>query len=484
MQKSRLLAIFPGLAILGVLVSVGGVNHASAQQYLPNQSGIQFGCFQTDEATGEYVLDEDGFLIPCEINSGDNAWMLTASALVLVMTPAGLAMFYGGLARHKNAVSTIHMVFMAVGLVTIQWVLWGYSLAFGPDATGHGFIGNFDWAGLNYVFHNVPSDVYAITIPHGTFMIFQMMFAIITPALIVAALAERMKWSAFVVFVVIWATFVYDFAAHWTWSLGSGGTAVGWTGALPSLDFAGGTVIHITSGWAGLVIAIMLGRRLGYGKVPMEPHNIPLIVLGAALLWFGWFGFNAGSAGAAGPNATSAFVATQIATGVAALTWMLISWAHTGRPSTVGAASGAVAGLVAITPASGFVGPMAAIIIGISASLVCYAAVVFKNRRKWDDALDTWAVHGMGGLAGALLTGVFAQTIYTPIADGLAFGNPVQLLNNAIGAFAALAWAVGITALIIKVMDLVWPGGIRVTPKEEEVGLDLSQHGERAYVTE
>jgi ammonium transporter, Amt family len=259
---------------------------------------------------------------------------------------------------------------------------------------------------------------------------------------------------------------------------------VGWTGALPSLDFAGGTVIHITSGWAGLVIAIMLGRRLGYGKVPMEPHNIPLIVLGAALLWFGWFGFNAGSAGAASTSATSAFVATQIATGVAALTWMLISWAHTGRPSTVGAASGAVAGLVAITPASGYVGPMAAIIIGITASVVCYAAVVFKNRRKWDDALDTWAVHGMGGLAGALLTGIFAQTIYTPIADGLAFGNPVQLLNNAIGAFAALAWAVGITALIIKVMDLVWPGGIRVTPKEEEVGLDLSQHGERAYVTE
>jgi Amt family ammonium transporter len=468
---------------LGILVSVGGVNHASAQQYTAETPGIQFGCFQTDEATGEY-LNATGDLIPCEINSGDNAWMLTSSALVLVMTPAGLAMFYGGLARHKNGVSTIHMVFMAVGLVTIQWVLWGYSLAFGPDATGHGFIGNFDWAGLNFVFHNVPSDVYAITIPHATFMIFQMMFAIITPALIVAALAERMKWSAYVVFVVIWATFVYDFAAHWTWSLGAGGTAVGWTGALPSLDFAGGTVIHITSGWAGLVIAIMLGRRLGYGKVPMEPHNIPLIVLGAALLWFGWFGFNAGSAGAAGTNATSAFVATQIATGVAALTWMLISWAHTGRPSTVGAASGAVAGLVAITPASGFVGPMAAIIIGISASLVCYAAVVFKNRRKWDDALDTWAVHGMGGLAGALLTGVFAQTIYTPIADGLAFGNPVQLLNNAIGAFAALAWAVGITALIIKVMDLVWPGGIRVTPKEEEVGLDLSQHGERAYVTE
>lgn len=482
MQKSRLLAIFPGLAIFGMLASFGSVNNASG--YTENQSGIQFGCFQTDESTGDYLLDEEGNLIPCEINSGDNAWMLTASALVLVMTPAGLAMFYSGLSRHKNAVSTVHMVFMAVGLVTVQWVLWGYSLAFGPDATGHGFIGNFDWAGLNYVFHDVPSDVYAITIPHMTFMVFQMMFAIITPALIVAALAERMKWSAYVVFVVIWATFVYDFAAHWTWSLGAGGTAVGWTGALPSLDFAGGTVIHITSGWAGLVIAIMLGRRLGYGKVPMEPHNIPLLTLGAALLWFGWFGFNAGSAGAAGTNATSAFVATQIATGTAALSWMLISWAHTGRPSTVGAASGAVAGLVAITPASGFVGPMASIIIGIVAALVCYAAVVFKNRRKWDDALDTWAVHGIGGLAGALLTGVFAQTIYTPIADGLAFGNPVQLLNNAIGAFAALAWAVGITALIIKVMDLVWPGGIRVTPKEEEVGLDLSQHGERAYVTE
>ena len=298
MQKSRLLAVFPGLAILGVLVSLGSVNNASG--YTENQSGIQFGCFQTDESTGDYLLDDEGNLIPCEINSGDNAWMLTASALVLVMTPAGLSMFYGGLARHKNAVGTIHMVFMAVGLVTVQWVLWGYSLAFGPDATGHGFIGNFDWAGLNYVFHDVPSDVYAITIPHMTFMVFQMMFAIITPALIVAALAERMKWSAYVVFVVIWATFVYDFAAHWTWSLGTGGTAVGWTGALPSLDFAGGTVIHITSGWAGLVIAIMLGRRLGYGKVPMEPHNIPLIVLGAALLWFGWFGFNGGSAGASG----------------------------------------------------------------------------------------------------------------------------------------------------------------------------------------
>jgi ammonium transporter, Amt family len=482
MQKKTLLTVLLSIITVGALISMATVNNVSA--YTENQSGIQFSCFQTNESTGEYNKTEDGSLIPCEIDHGDNAWMMTASALVLIMTPGGLATFYSGLSRRKNAVNTIHMTFMATCLVAVQWVLFGYSLAFGPDATGQGFIGNFDWVGLNYVLHDVPSDVYAITIPHQTYMVFQMMFAIITPALIVAALAERMKWSAFVIFVVVWATFVYDFAAHWTWSLGAGGTAVGWTGALPSLDFAGGTVIHITSGWSGLVIALMLGRRLGYGKVPMEPHNISMIVLGAALLWFGWFGFNAGSAGWAGPNATSAFVATQIATGTAALTWMLISWAHTGRASTVGAASGAVAGLVAITPASGYVGPMAAVIIGIAASLVGYAAVVFKNKRKWDDALDTWAVHGMCGLAGALLTGVFAQTYYTDISNGLAFGNPVQLLDNAIGAFASLAWAVGITAAIIKVMDKVWPGGIRVTPKEEEVGLDLAQHGERAYVME
>src|ERR687897_1384948 len=482
MQKLPIVIIFLGFVSLSALMA-GTANNVVG--YTENQSGIQFGCFETDEATGEYVLDEEGNLVPCEIDSGDNSWMLTSSALVLVMTPAGLAMFYSGLSRYKNAVSTVHMVFMAVGLVTVQWVLWGYSLAFGPDSTGYGFIGNFDWAGLQYVFHDVPSDVYATSIPHGTFMVFQMMFAIITPALIVASLAERMKWSAFVVFVIIWATFVYDFAAHWTWSLGSGGTAVGWTGALPSLDFAGGTVIHITSGWAGLVIALMLGRRLGYGKVPMEPHNISLVVLGAALLWTGWFGFNAGSAAAAATNATSAFVATNIATGMAVVTWALISWAHTGRPSTVGAASGAVAGLVAITPASGFVSPMTAIVIGIVAALVCYAALVFKNKRKWDDALDTWAVHGIGGLAGALLTGIFAEKRFTPWGDdGLAFGNPAQLYENAVGAFAALAWTMGITALIIKIMDLVWPGGIRVTPKEEEVGLDLAQHGERAYVTE
>ncbi|MEW5840921.1 MAG: ammonium transporter [Thermoproteota archaeon] len=490
-----------GLAAL--LVALAGVGlSGSAFAYTVDDPAVKYHCFQTnDDGSYKFQTDENGNptdqLIPCEINSGDTAWMLTSSALVLMMTPAGLAMFYGGLARSKNAVSTLHMVFITTGVIAVQFVLYGYSLAFGPDATGNGFIGTLDWVGLQNVLHDVPSAAYyGITGPnisHQTYMVFQMMFAIITPALIVASLAERMKFSAFIIFIVIWATFVYDFAAHWTWSISGadnygltpGYSNFGWLGTLGSLDFAGGSVIHITSGWSGLVIALMLGRRLGYGKVPMEPHNIALVVLGAGLLWTGWFGFNAGSAAAAATNAVSAFVATQVATGMAAVTWALISWAHTGRPSTIGAASGAVAGLVAITPASGFVSPMSAVVIGIIASIVCYAAVAFKNKRKWDDALDAWGVHGVGGLAGALLTGIFAEKRFTPWGDdGLAFGNPAQLYENAVGAFASLAWAMGITAAIIKIMDAVWPGGIRVTPKEEEVGLDLAQHGERAYVTE
>src|ERR671910_514351 len=507
MRRSSLLI----LALLGGIAALASVNLVSndavafhlrtgeeneaATDYREGEPAVKYHCFEQNE-DGSYNKTAEGYLIPCPIDHGDNAWMLTSSALVLMMTPAGLAMFYGGLSRQKNAVSSIHMVFITTGVIAVQFVLYGYSLAFGPDAGGYGFIGTLDWAGLNNVLHDVPSNSYGgidgYTIPHQTYMIFQMMFAIITPALIVASLAERMKFSVFVIFVVLWATFVYDFAAHWTWEITAEGNygsnpdycGFGWTGCLGSLDFAGGTVIHITSGWSGLIIALMLGRRLGYGKIPMEPHNISLVVLGAALLWVGWFGFNAGSAGAAASNASSAFLATQIATGMAAVTWALISWAHTGRPSTVGAASGAVAGLVAITPASGFVSPMSSIIIGIVAAVVCYAALIFKNKRKWDDALDTWAVHGIGGLAGALLTGVFAEARFTSWGDnGLAFGNPAQLYENAVGAFAALAWAMGLTAVIIKIMDVVWPGGIRVTPKEEEIGLDLVQHGERAYVT-
>ena len=322
-----------GMAAL-VVTSASLLLSNNALAYTKNDTAVKFSCFQHEGVSHDFpptqlngnkslplLVDKDGNLTPCVINEGDNAWMMTASALVLIMTPGGLAIFYSGLSRQKNAVNTLHMVFITTGIIGIQWVFWGYSLAFGPDATGNGFIGTLDWVGLNNVLHDVPSDVYGglagPTIPHQTYMVFQMMFAIITPALIVAALAERMKWSAFVIFIILWATFVYDFAAHWTWSLGSGGTHVGWTGALPSLDFAGGTVIHITSGWSGLVIALMLGRRLGYGKIPMEPHNISLVVLGAALLWFGWFGFNAGSAAWAGTNATSAFVATQIATAMA-----------------------------------------------------------------------------------------------------------------------------------------------------------------------
>jgi ammonium transporter, Amt family len=490
------------LSLVAIIATLATINFSggTAFAYTEDDPAVVYSCFETNEDE-TYVTQTDNetgevSLVPCPIDHGDNAWMLTSAALVLMMTPAGLAFFYGGLSRQKNAVNSLHMVFITAGIVAAQWVLWGYSLAFGPDAGGYGFIGTLDWAGLQYVLHDVPSIAYGgidgTTIPHQTYMIFQMMFAIITPALIVASLAERMKFSAFVIFVVIWATFVYDFAAHWTWSISGpdnygrnpGYCGFGWGGCLGALDFAGGTVIHITSGWSGLVIALMLGRRLGYGKVPMEPHNIGMVVLGAALLWVGWFGFNAGSAACACTNATSAFVATQIATGMAVVTWSLISWAHTGRPSTVGAATGAVAGLVAITPASGFVSPMSALIIGILASIVAYATIVFKNKRKWDDALDTWAVHGMSGLAGALLTGIFAEQRFTAWGDnGLAFGNPMQLYENAVGAFAALAWAMGITAVIIKIMDIVWPGGIRVTPKEEEIGLDLVQHGERAYVT-
>ena len=469
------------LGLASILATLAGISFSSiAFAVTPDDPAVRYHSWQLDEEEN-FVLDEEGNIVPAEIDHGDNAWMLTSAALVLMMTPAGLAFFYGGLSRRKNAVNSLHMVFLTTGLVGIQFVLWGYSLAFGPDAGGFGFIGTLDWVGLHNVLHDTPSDVYALTIPHQTFMIFQMMFAIITPALIVGALAERMKFSAYIIFVVVWTTFVYDFAAHWTWSLGAGGTAPGWTGALGALDFAGGTVIHITSGFAALILALMLGRRLGYGKVPMEPHNIGMVVLGAALLWVGWFGFNAGSATDASDAATSAFVATQVATPTAALTWSLFSWAHTGRPSTVGAATGAVAGLVAITPAAGFVSPLSAMIIGIVAGIVCYAAVMFKNKRKWDDALDVWAVHGIGGLAGALLTGIFSETRFSFGDVGLAFGNPLQLYENAVGAFAAVAWALGITAAIIKIMDVVWPGGIRVTPKEEEIGLDLTQHSERAY---
>jgi Amt family ammonium transporter len=434
------------------------------------------------------------------------------------MTP-GVAFFYGGLARSKNAVNVIGMTFIVIGLISVQWVLWGYSLAFGPnDTDANKYMGSLEYVGLNHVSHVAPlgeagpcSDSGAVTsraqyvpnpdahcsqgwpgtIPHQLFMAFQAVFAIITPALIVGSLIDRMKFSAFVAFVLVWATFVYDPVAHWVWGGGFiGGGSIDLNADLsPSfaLDFAGGTVIHITSGFSGLASALILGRRLGFGKVPMEPHNVPMVVLGASILWFGWFGFNAGSEQLADGIATSAWVVTNTATAMASVAWMLMAWAHTGKPSIVGAASGAVAGLVAITPASGFVGPMGSIIIGIAAGCVCYGCVAFKNSRKWDDALDVWGVHGMGGFTGAVLTGTLASPHINSVGIGAWTGTPEgyeQQAINVIGACISVGYSFGMTIVILKIMDAIWPGGIRVTPKEEEIGLDLAQHGERAYVNE
>jgi Amt family ammonium transporter len=474
-SKKLIMAVLLATAIIiGSGVAFGGVAYADhGREVKPNENGsIPF--VEPDQNPHECWTAEGE---PCPIDHGDTAWMLTASALVLFMTP-GVAFFYGGLARSKNVVSTIGMCFIVIGIISVQWVLYGYSLAFGPPTEGvHNFVGDFSYALLNGVSHEAPLRVGDswMSIPHQTFMIFQAMFAIITPALIVGGLVDRMKFSAFVIFVVLWATFVYDPVAHWVW----GG---GFLMDLGALDYAGGTVVHITSGWSALAGALILGRRIGYGKIPMESHNVPMVVLGAAILWFGWFGFNAGSGLAADGRDTSAFVVTNTATAMASLAWVFMSWAHTGKPSIVGAASGAVAGLVAITPASGFVGVMGAIIIGLAAGIICYACVVFKNRRRWDDALDVWGVHGMGGTAGAILTGVLANEHIGGVAGGWE-GNYMQIAINSLGAGVSIAYAFGLTLLILKVMDIVWPGGIRVTPKEEEIGLDITQHGEKAYAT-
>ncbi|MEM4317948.1 MAG: ammonium transporter [Candidatus Nitrosocaldaceae archaeon] len=449
-----------------------------------NQVFGQFGelLLSKPEEITEYHCS--GNPLPC-IDPGDTAFMYTAAVLVMIMTPGGVGFLYGGLTRRKNALTVILQAFLVYAIVSIQWVIWGYSLTFGPDATGHGFIGSFDWLGLNNVLHNAPADVYAPSIPHIAFVMFQLMFAAITPALAVAGYADRVKMSAFMIHVVLWSTFVYDFVGHWNWSLGSQGTSLGWLASLGALDFAVGTVIHITSGFAGLASAMYIGRRIGYGKVPFVPHSIPFVLLGATLLWFGWFGFNPGSAGAAGALESQAFQNTNVATAVAALWWMFLSWAHTGKTSAVGAASGAIAGLVAITPASGFVGTWASIIIGFAAGTVCFYCLLIKNRGRIDDALDTWPVHGMGGVTGALLTGTFAEKRINPLGDdGIFFGNPMQLAENAAGAAAAAAWAFGITLLIWKIQDSIWPGGVRVTPREEEIGLDIAQVGEKAYTEE
>jgi Amt family ammonium transporter len=393
------------------------------------------------------------------------------------MTP-GLALFYGGLVRRKNVAATIMHCFMAIGLVGVVWVLWGYSLAFGPSLGG--FVGDLSWFGLKDVSATEPSTAYATTVPHQAFMIFQAMFAIITPALIIGAFAERMKFSAYVIFIVVWVTIVYAPVAHWVWALDSSGDAAGWLGKLGALDFAGGAVVHINSGVAALAAALIFGRRLGYGKLAMTPHNVPMVVLGAALLWFGWFGFNAGSALAADGLAVNAFVVTNTAAAAAVVTWVAMSWIFGKKPSVVGAASGAVAGLVAITPASGFVGPMPAIAIGFGAGVLCYGAIELLAKLNVDDSLAVWGVHGVGGTWGALATGLFVGIGFGTLADGVSRIEQIGLQTIAIGA--TWGWSFVMTALIL--LAIKYTIGLRVRDEEEEAGLDVSLHGEPAYVLE
>lgn len=408
---------------------------------------------------------------PAKIDTGDTAFVLISAALVLLMTPA-LALFYGGMCRTKNVLSTIMQSFFIIGIISIQWVLFGYSLAFGPDISH--FIGNLEWIGLNGV-GNSPNADYAATIPHSAFMIFQGMFAVITPALITGAFAERMKFSAFAVFTVVWATLVYDPVAHWVWGVG------GWLREMGVLDFAGGTVVHIISGVSGLVIALMIGKRKGYGNEVMLPHHLPMTVLGAGLLWFGWFGFNAGSALGANEIASNAFVVTHVSAAAATVSWVLAEWLMHGKPTVLGAASGCIAGLVSITPAAGFVSPLSAVAIGLLGGVICYLSVsIVKAKLGYDDSLDAFGVHGVGGAWGALATGLFAsKAVNEAGADGLLFGNAAQFTNQLIGVAASILFAAVMTFVIIKIMGLVMD--LRVSEAQEMQGLDLSEHGERGY---
>jgi Amt family ammonium transporter len=404
------------------------------------------------------------------INTGDTAWLLISSALVMLMTP-GLALFYGGMVRRKNVLSTMMMSLMMLGLVGILWVLYGYSLSFGTDKGG--FVGSLNFIGLMNVGQE-PSLVYARTVPHLAYMIFQAMFAIITVALITGSIVERMKFSALVVFSALWLTVVYCPVAHWVW--GSGG----WLAKLGTLDFAGGSVVHINAGVSALALAFLLGRRRGFPQDSMEANNIPLIVIGAGLLWFGWFGFNAGSALTSGGLAASAFVATNTAAAAAAFTWMMISWFYR-RPTIVGTVTGAVAGLATITPAAGFVTPLAAIPIGIIAAIVCYYAMaLLKTKLGFDDSLDVFAVHGVGGILGMLAVGIFASVaVNSAGANGLIYGGGMQVLKQLVDIVVVGTYAFVVTWILGKLIDVTI--GLKVNTTEEMVGLDLSQHGERAY---
>ena len=404
------------------------------------------------------------------INSGDTAWVLISSALVLLMTP-GLAFFYGGMVRKKNVLSVLMQCFVIMCVLSLQWVLFGYSLAFAP---AKGFWGGLGWWGLKGVGFEPYAD-YAATIPHQAFMIFQAMFAIITPALIIGAFAERMKFSAFIVFALLWATLVYDPLCHWVWGIG------GFLRNLGALDFAGGTVVHINAGIAALVTAIILGKRVNLNKNVPTPHNMPFVVLGTGLLWFGWFGFNAGSALAANGLAVNAFVVTNTAAAAAGLSWAFLEWIRNGKPTIFGLCSGAVAGLVAITPAAGFVSVIPAIIIGLLVSVFSFIAVtMIKPKFGYDDSLDAFGVHCVGGIWCALATGLFASKAVNPAgANGLFLGNPRQLLVQLIAVAVTVVYASVVTFVIYKLVDLFI--GVRVQEQQELMGLDLTQHHERAY---
>ncbi|MEK7544688.1 MAG: ammonium transporter [Patescibacteria group bacterium] len=407
--------------------------------------------------------------MPTVLNSGDTAWMLVASGLVMLMTP-GLALFYGGMVRKKNVLSTIMQSFVALAIVSLLWVFYGYSLSFGPDV--HGIIGNLDWAFLKGV-GTAPNVDYAPTIPHLVFMLFQMKFAVITPALITGAFAERFKFKTYLLFLILWSTFVYFPLAHWVWGID------GWIRNLGALDFAGGLVVHISAGVAALVAAIMVGKRKTHHE-PIKPHNVTMTFLGTALLWFGWFGFNAGSALAANELTASAFTATHLGSAAAALSWMFAEWIHKGKPTLLGTASGAVAGLVAITPASGFVTPMASVVIGLVAGVVCYFAVNLKSIFGYDDALDVVGVHAVGGIVGAVLTGFFASKLVNAAGnDGLFYGNASLVGTQLLSVLIVVVFSFVATYIILKLLDVTI--GLRASEDKEMHGLDVSEHGEIGY---
>ena len=404
------------------------------------------------------------------IQAGDTAFMLVCAALVLLMTP-GLALFYGGMVRRKNVLGTIMQSFVMISLVTLEWIYLGYTMSFGPDVAG--FVGNLSWSGLAGVGFE-PNAAYAPNIPHIVFMIYQCMFAVITPALITGAFAERVKFGPFVVFSLAWSVLVYNPVCHWVWGDG------GWLKAMGVLDFAGGLVVHLTCGAAALASVMIIGPRKDHGKRQFFPHNLPMTLLGTGLLWFGWFGFNAGSALAADTTAASAFVATHIGGMAGMAMWTVVEWFYQGKPTTLGAASGAVAGLATITPAAGYVGPNSAVLIGLCAGFCCYWAVVLKSKLRFDDSLDVVGIHGLGGLLGTLLAGVLASKQINPAgADGLLFGNPAQLGVQALGILAVGGYAFVVSYVILKIVNGLM--GLRLDPEAEAVGMDVAEHNEAAY---